>query len=65
MLSNGSRRNLEVFVSDEPLCFRKGRIEGQSLLIKTLQTEGLEHRLDLTQSPRPQGLAFLVLDGTM
>lgn len=65
MLRNGSRRNLEVLVSDEPLCFCKSRIEGKSLLIKTLQTEDLEHRLDLTQSPRPQGLAFLVLDGTM
>lgn len=65
MLRNGGRRNLEVFVSDEPLCFYKSRIEGKSLLIKTLQTDDLENRLDLTQSPLPQGLALLVLEGTM
>lgn len=56
---------MEVFVSDEPLCFCKSRFEGKSLLIKTLQTEDLDNRLDLTQSPLPQGLAFLILDGTM
>lgn len=65
MLRNVGRRNLEVFVSDEPLCFCKSRFEDKSLLIKTLQTENLENRLDLTQSPPSQGLAFLILDGTM